>query len=108
MTLGLLAANPGSKSQGNQVDQGEHSVDRPIPAATVSDRSSTRDQVVDEHDDCENKQQVDEAAGDVKGKAQKPKYEQDYKDGPKHGFLQCSLKLELRLGDGAEMIVANE
>ena len=48
------------------------------------DGSPASDELEEQYNDCDDEQKVDESAGDVEGKAQQPKDEQDYKDCPKH------------------------
>ena len=53
-------------------------------------RSSAADEVEDQHNHGNDQKEVDEPAGYVEGKTQKPKNEQNYKDRPKHIVLQGS------------------
>ena len=50
----------------------------------VSNRPASGDQVEDEQNDCQHKQQVDQASGNMQAEAKDPQYKQDYKDRPKH------------------------
>ena len=52
--------------------------------------SPAADQVEDQHNHSDDQKEVDEPAGYVEGKTQKPKNEQNYKDRPKHIVLQGS------------------
>jgi hypothetical protein len=59
------------------------------------DTSTPREQVEDEYDDCDDEQDVDQAATDVEAETQQPKNEENNNDRPKHEIrLQnCAVRL---------------
>ena len=61
------------------------------------DCASTGDQLEEQYNNGDDQQQVDEPAGDVEGKAQQPKNEQNYKDCPEHDRSPLPLAWGLRL-----------
>jgi hypothetical protein len=59
---------------------------------TKSERTPALDEIDDEHYDCKDKQNMDEAAKRVRtDQAKEPKYQQNYKYSPEHNFLSVEL-----------------
>jgi hypothetical protein len=59
--------------------------------ALLDDWAASSDEVIDEHDQGDHQDQMNERAANMKRKSEKPKYEQNYKNRPKHNTLLDSL-----------------
>jgi hypothetical protein len=58
-----------------------------LPRLAGLQSASTRQQIEDDDNHCQHKQDVDEAATDVKGKAKKPEDNENDDNSPKHKIV---------------------